>query len=35
VLNVAMARPDLLRSWASDFISAFAPDYVWHDLAQV
>ena len=35
VLNVAMARPDLLRSWASDVIGVFAPDYVWHDLAQV
>ena len=35
VLNVAMARPDLLRSWASDVIGVFAPDYVWHDLARV
>jgi pimeloyl-ACP methyl ester carboxylesterase len=35
VINVAMARPDLLRSWASDILGAFAPDYVWHDLAQV
>ncbi|MFI5801197.1 alpha/beta fold hydrolase [Streptomyces sp. NPDC051677] len=35
VLNVAMARPDLLRSWASDTIGTFHPDYVWHGLAQV
>lgn len=33
-VNVAMARPDLLRSWASDAIGVFAPDYVWHDLAR-
>jgi pimeloyl-ACP methyl ester carboxylesterase len=35
VINVAMARPDLLRSWASDAIGLFDPDYVWHDLAQI
>ena len=35
VVNAAMARPDLLRSWATDVIGLFDPDYVWHDLAQV
>lgn len=35
VVNVAMHRPDLLRSWATDVIGLFDPDYVWHDLAQV
>lgn len=35
VLNVAMARPDLLRSWASDAVGIFDEEYVWHDLAQV
>ena len=35
VVNVAMHRPDLLRSWASDVLGLFDPDYVWHDLAQV
>ena len=34
VVNVAMARPDLLRSWVSDAIGVFDADYVWHDLAQ-
>jgi pimeloyl-ACP methyl ester carboxylesterase len=34
VLNLAMTRPDLLRSWVSDTLGAFAPDYVWHELAQ-
>jgi pimeloyl-ACP methyl ester carboxylesterase len=34
VVNVAMARPDLLRSWVSDIIGVFDPDYVWHPLAQ-
>jgi len=33
-LRVAMTRPDLLRSWVSDVIGSFAPDYVWHELAQ-
>ncbi|HEY4019316.1 MAG TPA: alpha/beta fold hydrolase, partial [Pseudonocardiaceae bacterium] len=35
VVNVAMHRPDLLLSWASDVLGLFDPDYVWHDLAQV
>ena len=35
VMNVAMHRPELVRSWASDVVGLFDPDYVWHDLAQV
>jgi pimeloyl-ACP methyl ester carboxylesterase len=35
VLSVAMSRPDLIRSWASDTLGVFAPDYVWHQRAQV
>lgn len=31
---VAMARPDLLRSWVSDAIGVFDPGYVWHEFAQ-
>ncbi|MBM2623888.1 alpha/beta fold hydrolase [Actinoplanes sp. LDG1-06] len=34
VINVAMTRPDLLKSWTSDAIGVFDPEYVWHDLAQ-
>ncbi|MEU9184129.1 alpha/beta fold hydrolase [Streptomyces sp. NPDC048484] len=34
VVNVAISRPDLLRSWASDVVGAFDRDYVWHELAQ-
>jgi pimeloyl-ACP methyl ester carboxylesterase len=34
VLSVAMTRPDLLRTWVSDSLGVFDPDYVWHDLAQ-
>lgn len=34
VVNVAMTRPDLLRTWASDSLGVFDPDYAWHDLAQ-
>ncbi|VEG40671.1 alpha/beta hydrolase fold protein [Mycolicibacterium flavescens] len=30
-----MHRPELLRTWASDVVGLFDPDYVWHDLAQV
>ena len=33
-LRVAMTRPDLLRSWASDVLGTFDPDYVWHELAR-
>src|SRR3954451_24058486 len=35
VLGVAMTRPDLLRSWCTDIAGCLAPDYVWHDMAQV
>jgi pimeloyl-ACP methyl ester carboxylesterase len=34
VIAVAMARPDLLRTWVSDSLGAFDPEYRWHDLAQ-
>lgn len=33
-VTVAMSRPDLLRSWTSDIVGVFDPEYVWHDLAQ-
>lgn len=35
VMNVVMHRPELVRSWASDAVGLFDPEYVWHDLAQV
>jgi pimeloyl-ACP methyl ester carboxylesterase len=35
VINLVMHRPELVRSWASDIVGVFDPDYVWHDLAQV
>lgn len=35
VVNVAMARPDLLRSWCTDVAGVFDPDYVWNDLARL
>jgi pimeloyl-ACP methyl ester carboxylesterase len=35
VVNVATTRPDLLRTWCSDVLGVFEPDFVWHDLAQV
>lgn len=34
VLNVAMTRPDLVRTWVSDAIGVFAEDYVWEGLAK-
>lgn len=34
VAVLAMSRPDLVRSWASDALGVFAPDYVWHERAQ-
>jgi pimeloyl-ACP methyl ester carboxylesterase len=33
VLEVAMARPDLLRSWVSDTIGGYEPDFTWHEIA--
>ena len=35
VLNAMMHRPELVRSWASDIVGVFDPDYVWHEVAQV
>jgi len=35
VAALAMSRPELIRSWASDALGVFAPDYVWHPRAQV
>ena len=34
-LNAVMHRPALVRSWVSDVLGIFDPDYEWHDLAQV
>lgn len=34
VLGVATTRPDLLRSWVSDVVGIFEPDYAWHYLAK-
>ena len=34
VVNAVMHRPDVVRSWATDVIGLFDPDYVWHDMAQ-
>jgi pimeloyl-ACP methyl ester carboxylesterase len=33
-VNVATTRPDLVRSWVSDLLGCFDPEYVWHPLAQ-
>jgi len=35
VVRIAMEHPDLIRSWSTDIAGCYAPDYVWHDLAQV
>jgi pimeloyl-ACP methyl ester carboxylesterase len=35
VAALAMSRPELIRSWASDALGVFAPDYRWHPRAQV
>lgn len=34
-LRLAMTRPDLIRTWVSDAVGAFDPDYVWHDNALI
>ncbi|WP_068270011.1 alpha/beta fold hydrolase [Aldersonia kunmingensis] len=35
VVNVVMHRPELVRSWVSDVVGLFDPDYEWHDMALV
>ncbi len=35
VVNVAMTRPELVRSWVCDVIGLFDEDYRWHDGVQV
>lgn len=35
VVNLVMHRPELVRSWVSDVLGVFDPDYIWHDMAQV
>ncbi|MGV0812856.1 alpha/beta hydrolase [Mycolicibacterium boenickei] len=35
VMNAVMHRPELVRSWVSDGLGLFDPEYVWHDLALV
>jgi pimeloyl-ACP methyl ester carboxylesterase len=35
VVNAMMHRPELVRTWASDIIGVFDPDYVWHEAALV
>lgn len=34
-LSAVMARPDLVRSWVSDSVGVFDPEYAWHELATV
>ncbi|MBE1573455.1 alpha/beta fold hydrolase [Amycolatopsis roodepoortensis] len=34
-LEVAMTRPDLIRSWVSDTIGGYEPDFTWHEIAKV
>jgi pimeloyl-ACP methyl ester carboxylesterase len=34
VAEVAMARPDLLRSWVGDTVGGYEPDFSWHSMAQ-
>jgi pimeloyl-ACP methyl ester carboxylesterase len=35
VLEVAMTRPDLLRSWVSDTVGGYEPDFTWHEIAKI
>lgn len=35
VVTAMMHRPELVRSWVTDAIGLFDPDYVWHDVAQI
>lgn len=35
VTRIAMERPELIRSWATDVAGLFDPHYVWHDMARL
>lgn len=35
VMRVAISRPDLISSWATDIAGCFDLAYVWHEMAQV
>lgn len=35
VLGVVTTRSDLVRSWVSDIVGAFEPNYVWRPAAQI
>lgn len=34
VVNVVLNRPELVRSWVSDVVGIYDPDYAWHELAR-
>ena len=34
-VNLVMHHPELVRSWVSDVLGIYDPDYVWHDMARV
>jgi pimeloyl-ACP methyl ester carboxylesterase len=34
VMNVAMTRPELIRTWASDVVGTYHEDYAWPDMVQ-
>jgi pimeloyl-ACP methyl ester carboxylesterase len=35
VVEAVDQRPERVRSWASDVLGLFHPDYVWHDFAKI
>lgn len=35
VMRIAMERPELIRSWATDLAGGFDPDYAWHEMARM
>lgn len=35
VVRLVLARPELVRSWATDIAGCFDPEYVWHERAQI
>jgi len=34
-MRVVSQRPELFRTWATDVLGLFHPDYVWHDFAKI
>jgi pimeloyl-ACP methyl ester carboxylesterase len=35
VMGIAVAAPEMIRSWVTDIAGVMDPEYAWHDMAQI